>query len=179
MDYDYDYNDFPLAYLITLRTYGTWLHGDEKFSVDRHGFNIYETPRRKVNAKLKNSMIQKLKQKPFLFDENCRKTVESTIAEVCEYRNYKLLAINVRSNHIHTVVSAQVKPKLIIEALKSYSTRRLRENFYINRETKVWARGQSRRYLWKPRHLSLAIEYVLYAQGDVIPDISDCPEVYD
>jgi len=26
---DCDYNLFPLAYLITIRCYGTWLHGDE------------------------------------------------------------------------------------------------------------------------------------------------------
>ena len=33
--------NYPLAYLITIRSYGTWVHGDEKGSVDRHGFNNY------------------------------------------------------------------------------------------------------------------------------------------
>ncbi|MGH9840991.1 MAG: hypothetical protein ACREEM_19730 [Blastocatellia bacterium] len=33
----------PLAYLITFRCYGTWLHGDERGSVDRD-HNIYRTP---------------------------------------------------------------------------------------------------------------------------------------
>lgn len=28
--------DTPLAYLITFRTYGTWLHGDERGSVDKN-----------------------------------------------------------------------------------------------------------------------------------------------
>ncbi len=27
--------DIPLAYLITFRSYGTWLHGDERGSVNR------------------------------------------------------------------------------------------------------------------------------------------------
>ncbi len=27
--------EFPPAYLITFRTYGSWLHGDEKGSIDR------------------------------------------------------------------------------------------------------------------------------------------------
>jgi hypothetical protein len=31
----YEENTFPLAYLITLRTFGTWLHGDERGSVSR------------------------------------------------------------------------------------------------------------------------------------------------
>ena len=38
---------------------------------------------------------------------------------------------------------------------------------------KTWERHGSTRYLWKPRHVSLAIEYVLYGQGDVIPDFDD------
>src|SRR5262249_42685946 len=35
--------DRPLAYLITFRCYGTWLHGDERGSTDRHR-NQYGTP---------------------------------------------------------------------------------------------------------------------------------------
>jgi REP element-mobilizing transposase RayT len=176
MEYEYDDRDFPLAYLITLRTYGTWLHGEEKLSVDRHGYNIYGTPKREANSKLKSFMLDELKHKPILFTEIQRENVETAIKEVCEHRNYDLKAINVRSNHLHAVVSAQVKPKLIIDAFKSYATRKLRENQLIDKEIKVWTRGKSRRYLWKPQHVSLAIEYVLYGQGDVIPDITDCLE---
>jgi REP element-mobilizing transposase RayT len=176
MNYEYDYNDFPLAYLLTLRTYGTWLHGDERLSVERHGFNIYGTPRLEPNPILENQMTNSLKHKPFLFDDDRRKIVETAIKEVCEYRGYDLQAINVRSNHLHCVVSAQVKPKLIADAFKSYATRHLRQNRLIDGETKVWTRGRSRRYLWKPRHVSLAIEYVLYGQGDIIPEMIDCPE---
>jgi hypothetical protein len=29
-------SDTPLAYFITFRAYGTWLHGDKRGSVDRH-----------------------------------------------------------------------------------------------------------------------------------------------
>jgi len=35
--------DIPLAYLITFRCYGTWLHGDERGSVDRF-HNQYQSP---------------------------------------------------------------------------------------------------------------------------------------
>jgi len=38
-----DLEELPLAYFLTLRTYGTWLHGDERGSVDaKH--NCYNTP---------------------------------------------------------------------------------------------------------------------------------------
>jgi len=179
MNYEYDYNEFPLAYLITLRTYGTWLHGNKKLSVDRHGFNVYKTPKLEANSNLEKRMLQTLKHKPFLFNENQRRIIESAVHEVCEYRIYNLQAINVRSNHLHCVVSAEMNPKLIADAFKSYATRHLRQNSLIDKDTKVWARGRSRRYLWKPRQVALAIEYVLYGQGDIIPDIEDCPEFED
>ncbi len=173
MDYEYDDNEFPLAYLITIRCYGTWLHGDEKSSVDRHGYNVYSTPRRIVNPKLQNIMRQEMKQKPVSLSAKGREVVEQAIAEVCQHRGYQLQAVNVRSNHLHAVVSAQIKPELIIDSFKSYATRRLRENFIIDANAKPWARGKSRRYLWKPRHVALAIEYVLYGQGDVLPEFDD------
>ena len=48
----WDDNQFPLAYLITIRTYGTWLHGDERQTVDRHGKNVFGTERIEANANL-------------------------------------------------------------------------------------------------------------------------------
>ncbi len=173
MDYEYDDNEFPLTYLITIRCYGTWLHGDEKSSIDRHKYNVYNTPRRIVNPKLQNVMRQEMKQKPVSLSAKDREMVEQAIAEVCQHRGYQLQAINVRSNHLHAVVSAQIKPELIIDAFKSYATRRLRENFIIDANAKPWARGKSRRYLWKPRHVALAVEYVLYGQGDVLLEFDD------
>jgi hypothetical protein len=44
MPYDEDFKDAPLAYFISFRTFGTWLHGDRRGSVDRF-HNIYGTPR--------------------------------------------------------------------------------------------------------------------------------------
>ena len=49
-NHDWDDNQFPLAYLITFRTFGTWLHGDDRGSMDRHGKNIYGTERIAPNA---------------------------------------------------------------------------------------------------------------------------------
>ena len=52
-----DYVDFqrrtqPLAFLITFRCYGTWLHGDERGSIDRRNFHRYGTPAMPANKKL-------------------------------------------------------------------------------------------------------------------------------
>ncbi|HLF67316.1 MAG TPA: hypothetical protein VI522_06820 [Gammaproteobacteria bacterium] len=43
MDKSTKEQSIPLAYFITFTTYGTWLHGNEKKSVDKH-HNIYTAP---------------------------------------------------------------------------------------------------------------------------------------
>jgi hypothetical protein len=58
-DHNWDDNALPLAYLITFRTYGTWLHGDERYSMDRHGKNIYGTPKVLPSKNLNRMMDEK------------------------------------------------------------------------------------------------------------------------
>ena len=169
---EFDCNEFPLAYLITIRCYGTWLHGDERLAVDRHGLNIYGRRRRPANTKLEGLMRENMKQDAFLLSDEQRTVVKEAINEVCDFRKYDLWAINVLTNHFHAVVSAQSKPEPIADAFKSYSTRKLREAGLISNEVRPWARGKSRRYLWRPKHVSRAIGYVLYGQGD-IPDFEE------
>ena len=177
-DYEFDDNVFPLAYLITLRTFGTWLHGDARGAVDRHGKNIYGTPDISSNPKLEKIMSQNMRQGAIVFNKNQRRKVEEAIEEVCVYRNYTLQAINCRTNHLHVVVSAQSKPEPIMNTFKSYATRKLRELNLVDSNNRIWALKGSRRYLWKPRHVSLAIEYVLYGQGDIFPDFDDLEDLH-
>lgn len=164
---EWDDNTFPHGYLITIRTFGTWLHGDERGSVDRHGKNIYGTPKIDPTPEFEASMSEKTEHKPFLLNKRARPVVEKVIREVCIYRGYLLHAVNVRTNHVHAIISAQLEPEKIINTLKSYATRKLRTEGLINEKTKVWSRGGSRQYLWKPKDLEPAMDYVLYGQGDV------------
>lgn len=169
----YENNEFPLAYLLTFRTFGTWLHGDDRHSVDRRGKNIYGMPDIAPNRQLNEAMQNELKQPAIILNHLQRLTVESAVKEVCEHRGYRLQAINARSNHVHTVVSAQAKPERIVDAFKAYSTKKLRKENLVSKQLQIWSRGRSRRYLWKPRHVELVIEYVLYGQGDLPFEIED------
>jgi len=169
-NYEWDDNVFPLAYLITIRTFGTWLHGDSRGSVDRHDKNVYGTPRIEPNRALARVMEEEMKGPPFTLNMAQRLVVDSEIKAVCEKRNYRLRALNVRTNHGHSVVSAEIKPELIINAFKANSTRALREQGLVSRDTQVWSRGKSRRYLWKPRSVGLAIDYTLNQQGENLID---------
>jgi REP element-mobilizing transposase RayT len=169
---DFDDNVFPLAYFISFRTYGTWLHGDERGSVNRKQ-NKYGTPRIAPNSLLEKAERSLLKYPPVTLDGYQRSVVEKAIREVCKHREYKLLAINVRTNHVHTVVSAQVKPEPILQAFQAYATRKLREAGLLTRKIKPWSRHGSTPYLWKEKQVERAIDYVINGQGDDLPSFDD------
>ena len=167
---EWDDNEWPLAYLITFRTYGTWLHGDDRFSIDRHGKNSFGAPKIEPNENLVRTMKKNLPSGGWLLDAKSRAIVEKAIQEVCKLRGYSSFAVNVLTNHAHAVVSAAIKPDIIMNAFKANATRELREAGLISPEQKIWSRGGSTRYLWKPAHVDGAVDYVLYGQGDDLPD---------
>jgi REP element-mobilizing transposase RayT len=161
---DFDDNDFPLAYLITFRCYGTWLHGDKRGSYRRSSNLISGVARIPPRPRLKQAEIEQLKHRPVRLNRRQRAIIEDAIREVCTHRRYTLRAINVRSNHAHSVVSALGAPEPILDALKSYSTRALRRRGLLGGEIKPWARHGSTIYLWKERDVAKAIEYVILGQ---------------
>lgn len=168
IDEEWNESGVPLAYLITIRTYGTWLHGDERGSVDTHdGKNIYGMPGIAPNKFLEEQRRQKQTQEAVLLNRRQREIVEEAIKELCEERGYFLHAVNVRSNHAHAVVTADIKPERVADAFKARATRNLRKNFEFKTDEKVWSRGRSRPYLWTPRDVAQAVDYVLYGQGDI------------
>jgi transposase IS200 family protein len=153
-----DYIDFqdrtqPLAYLITFRCYGTWLHGEERGSVDRRHYNRYGTPDTPANKKILEDEVANLKTSRFVLNREQRAVVTSAIREVCEHRAYKLHAVNARTNHVHSVVSAACKPEHVMDSFKSYATRKLREANLLSNVVKPWARHGSTPYLWTEEEL--------------------------
>ncbi len=159
---------FPLGYLITFRSYGTWLHG-KRGSVDRF-HNIYGAPRLPSDAKRKEYNQGLLKRPPVKLTAPRRAAVLSAIKETCEIRQWNLWASNIRSNHVHAVVSAMCKPDRVLNALKANATRKMRESgCWFSGET-PWVRRGSKRYLWSEKDLDNAIAYVTYDQGEPLPE---------
>ena len=163
-DQEFSNERIPLGYLITFRGYGTWLHGTAG-SVDWF-HNVYGAPRLIANEKRKRYNQSLLKQAPARFDQRRRAVVLSAIRGTCDIRKWDLWASNIRSNHVHAVVTAACKPKPIRNAFKANATRELRTANCWNTERGPWARGGSRKYLWTEESLRKAIAYVLYEQGD-------------
>jgi REP element-mobilizing transposase RayT len=162
----------PLAYLISFRTYGTWLHGDKRGSIDRH-HNRYGSPYLPPNKKWHQHNQQQLKMQPLILGASQRESIEVAVHDTCKIRKWALLASNVRTNHVHTVVSANRKPEVVLNALKANATRQLREDKLWPCEFSPWADKGSKRRLWNEQSVSRAIEYVLYGQGDDLPDFDD------
>lgn len=161
--------DIPLAYLITFRTYGTWLHGDERGSVDRF-HNTYQSALIAPNKYWHNYNEKNLKNKPVLLNAVQRSSVETAIRETCLKRSWHLQAINIRTNHVHTVVSIGSKsPDKALNAFKANATRQMREDNCWNLSTSPWVDKGSMRYLWNDQSVGLAIDYVLNSQGNELP----------
>lgn len=161
--------DIPLAYLITFRCYGTWLHGDERGSIDRF-HNQYQSPYIMPNSNWQKYNENQLKGEVVNLNAQQRQAVEEAIREVCNYRKWLLRAINVRTNHVHTVVSiGEANSKRALNDFKSYSTRKMRENKCWDSENSPWADKGSRRRLWNEKSIELAVDYVINGQGDDLP----------
>jgi REP element-mobilizing transposase RayT len=165
MSTPFEFHNVPLGCLITFRGHGTWLHGDKRGSVDRF-HNRFGSPRLPPNESWQDYNRQELKHPPVKLGSEQRQVVEAGIRETCQIRKWDLWAINVRTNHIHAVVSASCAPELVLNAFKANATRKLREAGYWNLSSSPWAERGSKRYLWTQKDVNDAIAYVEYDQGE-------------
>ena len=80
-------------------------------------------------------------------------------------------AINVRTNHVHLVVSVgEKKSGIVLNAFKANATRRMRESGYWQSTLSPWSDKGSKRYLWNEQSIARAVDYVMNGQGDDLPD---------
>jgi len=165
-----DYLDFqdrnsPLGYLITFRCYGTWLHGAERGAVDRY-HRTYGTPMLPPSALRRTHDRDLLKQPPVTLNSRQREVVKGAFRETCTIRRWQFWAVNVRSNHVHSVVTANKKPDAVLSALKANATRAMREAGLWTSELTAWEFRGSKKYLWNEKQLADAIAYVECDQGE-------------
>lgn len=92
----------------------------------------------------------------YRLDEGRRTVVLRTIREVADHRGWRLWAVHVRSNHVHIVVTTEVKPEKVMVDLKAWSARRLRETFEEESDRVRWAQQGSTKYLWSENAVAAA-----------------------
>jgi REP element-mobilizing transposase RayT len=159
-----------MAYLLTFTTYGTWLHGDRRGSVDpaHAGF---DSPTLTPNGRRRTAMRAHMDSPEISLSAARRTAIEAAIREVCRHRGWALEAINVRTNHVHVVVGATDAPERMLNDFKAYATRRCRGAGLLDIGQRLWTRHGSTRYLWTERDIELATEYVVDGQGHALPGV--------
>jgi REP element-mobilizing transposase RayT len=111
-----------------------------------------------------------MKVEPVLLDATRRAAVLAAVTETCTKRNWKVLAINIRTNHVHIVVDiGDTKPETALVAFKANATRQMRERGCWTYDRSPWVERGSRRYLWKEAGVNAAIDYVNNRQGEDLP----------
>lgn len=187
--------DLPLAYLITLRCYGTWLHGDARGSIDRRR-NQYHSSFIPENERWRAYSARNLKHSPVTLDDRQRTSVEGAIRETCNFRSWILRAVNVRTNHVHVLVTPHSGPEdssvpsaiaeglsatpadRVLNALKANATRQMRQDGRWPHKHSPWSDRGSKRFIWTELGLERAMEYVVNGQCKPMPEFDkpDHPE---
>ena len=157
------------TYLVTLTCYGTWLHGDERGSVWRKGQTVNEHDLGPDPA-LEAQMRRRMKHPEMRLNGPMRKVVREAIEEHCRYREWVLHAINVRTNHAHMVIGADVGASRVLNSVKARATRCLRDAGLIGPTQPVWAERGNRKHIESAESLKDACHYVLEGQGADLPD---------
>ena len=155
-----------LAYFITFSTYGTWLHGTSKGlgSVDRehneHGMPFVE-PDRERETQLREAM----KQPPYVMPAAEREIVREAIVKLCREKGWWLLAVHVRSNHVHVVVAVDRDPGRVMSDMKAPASRALTRAGFDDSTRKRWTRHGSTLHLFDEAAVADKVDYTLNRQG--------------
>ncbi len=158
---------YPLAYLITFTTYGTWLHGDKRASVNKE-HNRFGEEFVPCNTGLNTKEQSFLKHPPIKLNSLHRNVVLQAVLEVCAFRGWLAHAAHVRSNHVHIVVSGREKPEKMMRDFKIYATRAIKKDGDKIPAEKYWTRHGSTKYIWTKENLCSSIEYVKNGQGKIM-----------
>jgi REP element-mobilizing transposase RayT len=154
-----------MRYFITFACYGCHLHGDESGSVDRR-HNLVGNPLLEPDPKRATSDRERMTQAPYQLDRDTRSTTLEAIREVSAHRGWNLLAAQVRTNHVHAVVEADVTPEKVLNDFKAYASRALNRLGRDTPDRKRWARHGSTRWLRKDEDVQDAVRYVIEEQGE-------------
>jgi REP element-mobilizing transposase RayT len=156
-----------VTYLITFACYGAHLHGDEAGSVDRN-HNVPGDRTLDADAERVSRERNLMDQAPYILNAPGRSAVLDSIREVCLHRQWALQAAHVRTTHVHVVVDAEEKPEKLMNAFKSYASRRWNQACTDGPDGKRWARHGSTRWLRSGEDVRAAMRYVVDGQGEAM-----------
>jgi REP element-mobilizing transposase RayT len=157
-----------VPYFLTFTTYGARLHGDERGSVDEW-HNRYGEPVMAARPGLEAYERARMRHEPMVLDAAMRGAVDDAIRERCRFMDWSVVALNVRTNHVHVVVAANEPPEKVMNSFKARATSLMRQRGLVGPESRVWARHGSTRRLTTDSDVEAAAVYVAEGQGPDLP----------
>lgn len=128
--------------------------------------NHYGTPVLTPSPQRQAHIAGHMRGQQVALDKLSRGVVKRAIEDHCTLRRWRILALNVRTQHVHIVLThVLVRPELAAGQLKSWATRRLREAGLAPDQDRLWTREASTRYLFFQEAVDGAVVYVLHEQG--------------
>ena len=106
-----------------------------------------------------------MREAPYVLNQEARRIVRKAIVHACNRYRWDLLAVHVRTTHVHTVVRADEDPEVVRTALKAFASRALNENTSEERRKRRLTAKGSRRFIWTVEQLGNVIDYVVNRQG--------------
>jgi REP element-mobilizing transposase RayT len=155
-----------IAFHIVWTTYGTWLPGDVRGWIDKKHSGIQDPdPQRERESR------ERMVENGIILTPSQRLNVENTIRDHCRIRNWMLHAVNVRTNHVHVVVSADRDAGVVLDQLKAWCSRRLSDAAGLTKlvgkkagRRRWFTEGGNKENIEDEDYLANAIEYVLEGQ---------------
>jgi REP element-mobilizing transposase RayT len=162
-------------WLLTWRTYGTWLPGDPRGSVTRvregDGPRVeHDTPGTPVEPPmpgLEASARAGMTAEPAFLDAAQADAAVDQFRETAAFRGWQLLAAAAMCNHVHVVVGVpgDPSPDKLLGDFKAWGTRRLNDGWGRRPNGTWWADGGSKRKLADERAVRAAVAYVARQPG--------------
>ena len=160
-----------MTYLITWCCYGSHIPGQEGIVSKRN--HHFGTRIAAPNIYFARASRAAMADQPFELDSVQRQIVLKAIVDVGQYRRWTILAVHVRTTHVHVVIDGDLAPERIMHDLKSYASRAL------NCAQQKWARHGSTRYLYTRETLANAVRYVLEKQSEPMAVYNGTPTVME
>ncbi|MEW4489806.1 hypothetical protein AB1L42_17115 [Thalassoglobus sp. JC818] len=138
-----------LATMFTFTTYGTWLRGDQRGWV-QHG-QVYSE-----NPQLEASDRARMKHAPFYFDEDQWFEIGDKIGtQLTQRSDVKILAMAIRSWHVHFLVSASCHEPGVIAKCAKDAVR-----YHLRPGRPIWTTGYDKRYCFDEQTVFNRVRYI-------------------
>ena len=174
-------------WLLTWTMYGNWLPGDKCGFVSnvrdgdgpevRH--NIPGTEYDKDLPSLEEAARINLIGDPIRIQSEQAEVLLQQFQETAKFRNWKLLAVAIMSNHCHVVlgVPGDPDPRTLLQGLKSYGSRALNRKWKKPLSATWWTESGSKRKLPDDTAVLAGIKYLIDQEYPLVLWTTCIPEM--